>query len=148
MRLLTAAGEGPRTGPLRWIMLSFFSTAWVAVLAIFVVAPEVYDRTLRLTGADRSLVEGAFLAALSLFLVAGAVGVVRRWRWTFWLLLVAFLAGPLRVVATVLQLMGLVVSDDPRWYIVLQGLIGVVQFAIGTAMLLGYRRWGVIWAAP
>ncbi|MFN2520654.1 MAG: hypothetical protein ABR525_06385 [Candidatus Limnocylindria bacterium] len=148
MRLVTPSGEGPRTGPLRWVMLAFFLTAWVAVLAILVVAPDVYDRALRLTGADRSVAEAAFLAALSLFLLLAAAGVVRSWRWTFWSLLVALLAGPLRVLATVLQLMGVVFSDDPRRYIVLQGLIGVVQFAIGTAMLVGYRRRGVIWAAP
>jgi hypothetical protein len=35
-----------------------------------------------------------------------AVGVVRRWRWTFWLILVAFLFGVLRVPVAALQLTG------------------------------------------
>jgi hypothetical protein len=39
------------------------------------------------------------------------VGVVRRWRWTFWLILVAFLFGVLRVPAAVLQFTGIRVRD-------------------------------------
>ena len=37
--------------------------------------------------------------ALAAFLVVLGVRVVRRWRWTFWLVTVAFLAGALRVPA-------------------------------------------------
>jgi hypothetical protein len=48
-----------------------------------------------------------FLAALSAFIGLLAVGVVRRWRWTFWLILVAFLFGVLRVPVAALQLRGL-----------------------------------------
>jgi len=73
-------------------------------------------------------------------------GVVRRRRWAFWLTLIAFSAGVLRVPAAALQLAGYLVPDGPTWYVVLQGVIGVVQFAIAVAMLAGYRRRG-IWGA-
>jgi hypothetical protein len=33
--------------------------------------------------------------------------------------------------------------DGPAWYVILQGVIGVVQVLIGLAMILGYRRSGV-----
>jgi hypothetical protein len=33
-----------------------------------------------------------------------SIGVIRSWRWTFWLILVVFLAGVLRLPAAVLRL--------------------------------------------
>jgi hypothetical protein len=52
----------------------------------------------------------------------------------------------LRVPAAALQLAGYLAPDGPTWYVALQGVIGVVQFAIAVAMLAGYRRRG-IWGA-
>jgi hypothetical protein len=71
-----------------------------------------------------------------------AVGVVRRWRWTFWLILVAFLFGVLRVPVAALQLTGVLATDTPAWYVLYQGLLGVAQFGIGPTMTVGYRRTG------
>jgi len=56
---------------------------------------------------------------------------------------VAFLFGALRAPATLLQLGGVLPPDGPTWYVLLQGLIGVVQPAVGRALLAGYRRSGV-----
>jgi hypothetical protein len=61
----------------------------------------VFDQALRLP-TDR-VVELAVLAGLSSLIGFLAVGVVQRWRWTFWLILVAFLFGVLRVPAAVLH---------------------------------------------
>jgi len=72
--------------------------------------------------------------------------VLRRGRWTFWLILVAFLLGLVRVPVAVLQLTRRLPSDGPTWYVVLQGSFGVVQFAIALVMLADYRRHGV-WGA-
>ncbi len=74
------------------------------------------------------------------------IGVLRRWRWIFWLILVAFLAGALRVPAAVLQLTDVLPARTPNWYVVFQGLVGLVQLAIGLDMLADYRRSGV-WGA-
>ncbi len=94
--------------------------------------------------SDRHLLELAFLAALSAFLVLLGVGVVRRWRWVFWLVVVAFvLGGVLRVPVSILQLSGVLPAEGPAWYVLLQAIIGLVQVAIGLAMLAGYRRSGV-----
>jgi hypothetical protein len=85
------------------LVLGFFIFAWVALVVILVAAPEVYDQALRLPGGERILPTLAFLTALSVFLVLLGVGVVGRWRWTFWLVLVAFLiGGVLRVPASIL----------------------------------------------
>jgi hypothetical protein len=79
-------------------------------------------------------------------LVALSTGVVRGWRWTFWLILVAFLAGILRVFASGLELARVLPSQGPVWYLTFQAAVGSVQFAIGVAMVMGYRRGG-IWGA-
>jgi hypothetical protein len=126
------------------LVLAFFVCAWAALVVIVVAAPEVYEQVLRLPGGEYELPTLAFLAAISAFLVLLGVGVVRRWRWTFWLVLVAFLiGGVLRVPVSILQLSGVLAADFPAWYVLLQALIGVVQVAIGVLMLVGYRREGV-----
>ena len=107
---------------------------------------KVYEQILHLPGSGerRSLPTLPFLVAISAFLVLLGVGVVRRWRWTFWLILVAFLiGGVVRVPVSILQLEGVLAADFPGWYVLVQALIGVVQVLIGVLMLVGYRREGV-----
>ena len=55
----------------------------------------------------------------------------------------AFILGVLRVPASILQLTGLLRAEGPAWYVLLQALIGLVQFAIGLAMLASYQRSGI-----
>jgi hypothetical protein len=126
----------------QWLVLVFLVLAWISLVAILVTVPEVYDQALPLSAEDRRLAELAFLAAISAFVALLGIGVVRRWRWTFWLIVIAFIFGVVRVPASILQLAGLLRADDPAWYTVLQALIGVVQFVIGLAMIYGYRRGG------
>ncbi len=42
-----------------------------------------------------------------------STGVIHNWRWTFWLILVAFMAGILRVPIAGLQLAGIVPGQGP-----------------------------------
>ncbi|MBJ7598655.1 MAG: hypothetical protein DLM67_16395 [Candidatus Nephthysia bennettiae] len=127
------------------LVLGFSLLAWLSLLGILFAAPEVLDGALRLPVGNRPA-EFGFLVALSAFLALLAVGVVSRWRWIFWLFLIAFLAGILRVPASVLELTGILPSAAPPWYTLLQAAIGVVQFAIGLAMLAGLRKAGT-WGA-
>jgi cell division protein FtsW (lipid II flippase) len=124
------------------LVLGFFVLAMTSLLVILAAAPEVYDQALRLPTGKRA-VEIAFLAALLGFITLLSIGVLRRWRWAFWLILVAFLAGVLRVPVAILQLTEVLTADGPRWYVTFQGLLGVLQLAIGLAMVAGYRRAGV-----
>ena len=124
------------------LVLGFFVVALASLVVILVAAPEVYDQALRLREGSAAM-EVAFLAALTAFIGLLTVGVLRRWRWIFWLVLVAFFAGVLRVPVAVLQLTGVLGADVPAWYVIFQGVIGLVQVAIGLAMLAGYRRSGV-----
>jgi hypothetical protein len=125
------------------LVLGFFAAAWLALVALLIAAPQVYAASV---GAADRAAQALFLAALTAFLALLAVGVARRWRWAFWLIAVAFVAGVLRVPAAALELAGVLPPRGPAWYTLLQGAIGLVQLAIGLLMLAGYRRGGV-WAA-
>jgi hypothetical protein len=127
------------------LVLGFFVVALASLLVILVVAPQTYDDALRLPDGSRGA-QLAVLAALTGFLALLALGVVRRWRWTFWLVLVAFLAGVLRVPVAILEITGVLPVNVPTWYVAFQGLIGLAQLGIGLAMLAGSRRSGV-WGA-
>jgi len=128
------------------LVVGFFAMALALFVAILALAPTVYSETLRISPTRSPVLELAFLLPLSAFLVLLSIGTIRRWRWLFWLILVAFLAGILRLPASVLQVTGVVPSAMPVWYVLLQAGIGVVQFLIGLAMIAGYRRSGA-WGA-
>jgi hypothetical protein len=124
------------------LVLGFFVVVSASLVVLLAVAPEVYDQALMLPPSWPWWTRIALLVALLAFIGVLAIGVLRRWRWIFWLILVAFLAGVLRVPVAVGQLTGVLHADAPAWYVGFQGLIGVAQLAIGLAMLAGYRRSG------
>lgn len=127
------------------LVLGFVVVAWLSLVVILLVSPEIYDASLEVGGTQRRLVDLGILVAISIPLALLALAVVRRWRWAFWIILLAFFAGLLRVPVAALELTGHLSTVDPTWYIVVQGGIGVIQFLIATAMWVGYRRasvWG------
>jgi hypothetical protein len=125
------------------LVLGFLLMAWISLVAILVAAPEVYEQRLRSLPGAQLMVRAVFVVALTAFIVLLSIGVLRRWRWTFWLILIAFLFGVLRIPVAVLQLSGQMRPDGPPWYVILQGVIGLVQVLIALAMVLSYRRSGV-----
>ena len=127
------------------LVLWFLVVAWLSVIVILVTAPDVYDQALPALGHRRAI-EIVFLILLSAFLGVLGVGVRRGWRWLFWLILIAFGLGLIRLPVAVLQLVGMLSPAGPAWYVVLQGVIGVIQFVIAPIMLADYRRAG-IWGA-
>jgi hypothetical protein len=127
----------------QFLVLGFFVLVWIALVAILVFSPGVYMQALGRLGGDSRAVEASFLIALSALSALLVVGVLRRWRWTFWLILIAFFLGVLRLPASALQLAGMLPAGGPAWYEALQGAIGVVQFLIALAMFAGYRKTGV-----
>jgi len=125
------------------LVLGFLLMAWISLVVILVAAPEVYERRLRSLPGTQRVVEIVFVVALTAFIALLSIGVLRRWRWMFWLILIAFLFGVLRIPVSVLQISGQMRPDGPLWYAILQGVIGLVQVLIALAMILGYRRSGV-----
>jgi hypothetical protein len=125
------------------LLLGFVIFSWIALVAILIGAPDLYDAELKPLGlAGLPDVRLAFLAGITSLLVLLAIGTLRRWRWTFWLVLVAFAAGVLRVPLFALQALGAVSSDVPLWYAGLQAVVGIVQVGIAAAMFAGCRRHG------
>jgi hypothetical protein len=125
------------------LVLGFFAVAWLSLVAILLVEPEIYDAAMKLPSGQHRLADLAFLSAISAFIGLLAIGVLRRWRWTFWLILVAFLiGGALRIPASVLELAGILSPAGPTWYVLFQALLGLVQVTIGLLLLAAYRRIG------
>ena len=143
---MTLSGKYAVANRTQALVLGFFLLVWAGLVALLAAAPEVYAQTLKLSDGDRRPAELALLAALSAFIALLGLGVLRRWRWTFWLIVVAFLFGVLRVLASFLALTGALPAAGPAWYVLVQALVGLLQCAIGLAMLAGYRRAGV-WGA-
>lgn len=125
------------------LVLAFFVLAGASAITILMMAPQVYGQTLRRAPGSLRAAEIVFVAALSALIGLVSIGVVRRWRWVFWLILAVFFLGVLRVPVAVLQLSGRLAAGSPTWYVVLQGIAGLIQFAIALTMLTGYRRSGV-----
>jgi hypothetical protein len=125
------------------LALGFLLMAWISLIAILAAAPEVYEQRLRSLPGPQRIVDIVFVVALTGFIVLVSIGVLRRWRWMFWLILIAFLFGVLRIPVAVLQLSGYMAADGPPWYVIMQGVIGVVQVLIALSMIFGYRRSGV-----
>ena len=117
-------------------MLLFLYASVIGALVIFATAPATY-------GAAPRSEEIVFLAALGPLIAVISVGVLRRWRWMFWLLVLAFLAGIIRLPATIVELDGLTPKSGPGWYLVLQATVGALQFVIGVLLIRGYRRSGL-----
>ena len=75
----------------------------------------------------------------------GGRALFRRWRWLFWLAMIAFLVAPLEIPAGILQLLNVFPIQQPAWYVLLRMATAIVECALGVWMLLTWRRCGV-WA--
>ncbi|MDQ3879922.1 MAG: hypothetical protein M3295_02425 [Chloroflexota bacterium] len=129
------------------LVLSFLVAVFVALVVILVTAPSIYETQLAALGLRAApLAIPGFVGLITVLLAVLAMGTVRRWRWTFWLMLAALASGAIRVPVSVLQVMEVLPLDVPKWYAALQAVIGVAQLAIVFALWRGYRRDGV-WGA-
>jgi hypothetical protein len=124
------------------LVLTFVLVAWLSLVALSVLAQSQYLRALRLEPDDGQIGLAAF-AGITLLIGFVSLGVVRRWRWLFWLILIAFLAGSVRLVVSLLELAGVVPASMPVWYSAYQGCLGIVQVIIALLMLRGYWHAGI-----
>jgi|SRR5215467_1480834 len=124
------------------LVLALFAAYWVAVMGLWIVARSVFDQVGGL-GRGQEDSEAAEVLALTALLMLLSVGVVRGWRWLFWLILIAFMAGVLRLPAAALELAGKIPKQGPDWYVVLTAIVGMIQFVVALTMAAGYRRSGV-----
>ncbi len=130
------------------VLVAFFVVCALFVVVVYVAAPSIYAKALLLepSPTDRyPLSVTLFLVALLVFIAVVIVGVMRHWRWLFWLLLVAFGFSFLQIPATVLQLMGVVADPFPAWYSLSRMGVALLEVAIAVWMIQIYRSHGV-WA--
>lgn len=127
---------------LKGTVLTLFGAYWVTVIVIWIADRPAFDQVGGL-GRGQLGAEAAEVLALTALLLLLSIGIVRGWRWLFWLILIAFLAGILRVPAAALELAGKIPEQGPGWYVVLTAIVGTIQFVIALAMAAAYRRSGV-----
>jgi hypothetical protein len=123
------------------LVLAFFAAYWAMVVVMLLTARSLYDQILSLSG-NQARAEIPALVVLTALFGTLSIGVIRGWRWTFWVILIVFMVGLLRALYSVLQVTGIVPRQGPVWYVILPGPIGLVQFCIAVVMLAGYRKAG------
>lgn len=139
----------PRTRRmLQGAIVAFFTSMIALLVILYLVAPSIYLETLGQTTQPTDthpLAVNLFFAAILTFVAMGAYGVLRTWRWVFWVAMLAFLASALEIPAGILQLVGIIPIQQPTWYVLLRMATGVVEFGLGVWMLRVWRACGV-WA--
>ena len=134
--------------PLEWTLMAFFVLAALSAVVVYLAAPSVYANLLMLHPAptERYPIRATLvLVGMLLVIAVGMVGVVRHWRWLFWLLLIAFGASILDIPVTILELMGVVPRLFPVWYSLARMGSVLIEVPLAVWMLQIYRRYGV-WA--
>jgi hypothetical protein len=121
------------------MVAGFFIAVWLLLVGLRLAASDTLRAALGVDDVAVSL----FIAGISVLIAVLLVGVVQRWRWVFWLVLVACLGGVLRVLASATELTGIITTSLPPWYVAVQGVIGIAQIVVAAVMIRGYRRLGV-----
>ena len=128
------------------VLITLFLLLVLFAGAVYAVAPSIYTNVSPLSTTDRyPLPATLLLVAFLVYIAVVMVGVVRHWRWQFWLLLVAFSFMILEIPATILQLTGVVPNLFPVWYSLLRMGVSIITFVIAVWMIYIYRQYGV-WA--
>ena len=129
-------------------VITFFILAALSLLVVYVADPAIYAQSLALASspAERYPVPVTlFLVGILAVIALLILGVVRHWRWVFWLMLVAFAGSALQIPITLLQIADVLPSSDPLWYGLFRMGSGVVELALAVWMIHLYRHAGV-WA--
>jgi hypothetical protein len=135
-------------GRLEMAMIGFFLFAAFSLLVVYLADPAIYAGSLSLaSSASDRYPAPATLSLVGVFAVISLLilGVVRHWRWVFWLMLAAFAASILQIPVTILQITGVLPSADPLWYSLFRMGTAVIELALAIWMIQTYRHQGV-WA--
>lgn len=135
---------------LEQVLIAFFVICALFIVVVYIIAPSTITQALKLTPSptDRyPLISTVFMLALLALIGVVIVGVVRHWRWLFWLLLIAFGFSVLQIPATVLELAGVLPNPIPMpvWYSLSRMGVALVEVGIAVWMVQIYRQYGV-WA--
>jgi len=128
------------------VLIAFFVLAAFSIIIVYFVDPSIYAKVLKLEPAATDTYPFAstfFLVAILIFIAILIFGVIKHWRWLFWLLLIANSFSILEVPATILQLTGVVPEVYPTWYSIYRMGIAVIQVGIAIWMIRIYFQYGV-----
>lgn len=129
-------------------IIAFFILAATSLLVVYVADPAIYTQSLSLTSspAERYPVPVTlFLVGVLTMIALLILGVVRHWRWLFWLILLAFTGSIIQIPVEGLQLLGVFPNPYPVWYSLYRGGVGVIELGFAFWMIQTYRHQGV-WA--
>jgi pimeloyl-ACP methyl ester carboxylesterase len=135
-------------GHLERAVIAFFILAALSLLVVYLADPAIYAQSLSLTSspADRYPVPVTlFLVGVLVLITLLSFGVVRHWRWLFWLILVAFTGSVIQIPVEGLQLLGVFPNPYPVWYSLFRGGVGFIELGFAFWMIQTYRHQGV-WA--
>lgn len=131
---------------LEMVMIAFFLLAALSLLVVYLADPSIYAQSLSLTSspAHRYPVPVTlFLVGILAVIALLILGVVRHWRWVFWLMLAAFAGSALQIPVTLLQIAGVLPATDPLWYSLFRMGVAVGELALAVWMIHIYRHEGV-----
>ena len=129
-------------------VIAFFILAALSLLVVYLADPAIYAQSLSLTSspADRYPVPVTlFLAGVLVLITLLSFGVVRHWRWLFWLILIAFTGAVIQIPVEGLQLLGVFPNPYPVWYSLFRVGVGFTELGFACWMIQTYRHQGV-WA--
>ena len=129
-------------------MIAFFILAALSLILVYLADPSIYAQSLSLTSspADRyPIAVTLFLVGVLAVIALLILGVVRHWRWTFWLMLSAFSASVLQFPAELLQISGVLPMTSPLWYSLFRLAVALLELGLAVWMIQVYRHKG-IWA--
>ena len=133
---------------LEMAIIAFFILAALSLLVVYVASPSIYAQSLSLTSspADRYPIPVTlFLVGILAVIALLILGVVRHWRWLFWLILIAFTGSVIQIPVEGLQLLGVFPNPYPVWYSLFRGGVGFIELGFVFWMIQTYRHQGV-WA--
>src|SRR5882724_11907176 len=129
---------------LEWVIVALFGFLIGSLVVIYLIVPEIYTKALlqQVVAVERyTLVGLLFCLAVVVFVGILIVGVMRHWRWLFWLLLFAFCCSLLQIPAMLLQMMKILPGEGyPVWYSVFRMIVAAGMAGIGVWMIWVYRR--------
>lgn len=127
-------------------MMAFFGLAILCLLIVYIIDPTIYVQTLSLSPSttDRyPVVINLFIAGIFALIGLLIFGIIRHWRWVFWVMLIAFSASIIQIPVTLLQVTGVMPDVYPRWYSLFRLAIAFVEVGIAIWMIQIYRQRGV-----
>jgi hypothetical protein len=136
--------------PLQQAIIGFFILCALFAIIVYIVAPSIYAAQLKVssTPTDRyPFLATLLLVAILAIISVGIIGVACRWRWLFWLLLLAFGFSILEIPVTVLLLMvgSSMLDSTPFWYTISRMAVSLLEVGLAVWMIQVYRHYGV-WA--